>query len=182
MGVDDGRLEELTPSPLYLAAISYAESGWKVLPLHTPGPDGTCSCLRLGCPDVGKHPRTEHGVKAATTDLETILQWWTWWPQANIGIATGSTSGIVVIDIDGDRGGIESWQEFQDMHGRVETLTSKTGAGLHLYLICPSGVWLKSISNGIGVGIDVKAEGGYVVAPPSIHWNGNRYRWEADEY
>lgn len=167
--------------PLLLAAIGYAEKGWKVFPLHTPGPDGTCSCMRSECLDAGKHPRTQHGVKAATTELETIHQWWTLWPQANIGIATGSTSGIVVIDIDGDRGGIESWQEFQHMHGRVETLTSKTGAGLHLYLICPSGVSLKSISNGLGVGIDVRAEGGYVVAPPSLHWNGNRYRWEAEE-
>ena len=181
IGGDDGRVEELTPSPLLLAAIGYADKGWKVFPLHTPNLDGTCSCMKSRCPDVGKHPRTEHGVKAATTELETINQWWTWWPQANIGIATGSTSGIVVIDIDGDRGGIESWQEFQDMHGRIETLASTTGAGLHLYLICPSGVSLKSISNGLGRGIDVKAEGGYVVAPPSLHWNGNRYRWDAEE-
>ena len=95
-------VEELTPSLLLLAAIGYAEKGWKVFPLHTPGPDGTCSCMRSGCADAGKHPRTQHGVKAATTELETIYQWWTLWPQANIGIATGSTSGIVVIDIDGD--------------------------------------------------------------------------------
>jgi len=110
-----------------------------------------------------------------------VKTWWAWWPYANIGIATGSTSGIVVIDIDGDRGGLESWRDYQANHGKVETLTSKTGAGLHLYFICPGGVALKSISNGIGVGIDVKAEGGYVVAPPSIHRTGNMYLWEAEE-
>lgn len=181
MGADDGRVKELTPSPLLMAAIGYAEKGWTVLPLHTPSPDGTCSCMRLGCQDAGKHPRTEHGVKDATTDLETIHRWWAWWPDANIGIATGSISGIVVIDIDGDRGGIESWREVQDMHGRFETLTSTTGAGLHLYFICPGGVALKSVSNGIGVGIDIKAESGYVVAPPSLHWTGNMYLWEAEE-
>ena len=181
MGADDGRVEELTPSSLLLAAISYAAKGWKVLPLHTPGSDGTCSCMRSGCPYTGKHPRTEHGLLDATDNVEQVKTWWAWWPDANIGIATGSTSGIVVIDIDGDRGGTESWQEFQDMHGRLETLTSTTGAGLHLYFICPGVVALGSVSNGIGVGIDIKAEGGYVVAPPSLHRNGKRYQWEAEE-
>ena len=76
---------------------------------------------------------------------------------------------------------LESWRDYQAKHGKVETLTSKTGAGLHLYFICPGGVALKSISNGFGVGIDVKAEGGYVVAPPSIHRTGNMYLWEAEE-
>ena len=181
IGGDDGRVKELAPSPLAMAAIGYAEKGWKVLPLHTPGPDGTCSCMRFGCPDAGKHPRTEHGLLDATDNVEQVKTWWVWWPYANIGIATGSTSGIVVIDIDGDRGGLESWRDYQANHGKVETLTSKTGAGLHLYFICPGGVALKSISNGIGVGIDVKAEGGYVVAPPSIHRTGNMYLWEAEE-
>jgi len=181
LSVNVGLVEDPTPSPLLLAAIGYADKGWKVLPLHTPSRDGTCSCMRPGCPDAGKHPRTEHGVRDATTELEKIHQWWAWWPYANIGIATGSTSGIVVIDIDADRGGVESWRDYQAKHGKVETLTSKTGAGLHLYFTCPGGVALKSISNGIGVGIDVKAEGGYVVAPPSIHRTGNMYLWEAEE-
>ena len=164
-----------------MAAIGYAEKGWKVLPLHTPGSDGTCSCMRSGCPYTGKHPRTEHGLLDATDNVEQVKTWWAWWPYANIGIATGSTSGIVVIDIDKDRGGLESWRDYQSKHGKVETLTSKTGAGLHLYFICPGGVALGSVSNGIGVGIDIKAEGGYVVAPPSLHRNGKRYQWEAEE-
>ena len=141
MWTDDGLVEETAPSPLLLAAIGYAAKGWKVFPLHTPGPDGTCSCMKSKCGDVGKHPRTAHGLLDATTNLEQVETWWTGWPDANIGIATGSTSGIVVIDVDGDRGGIEMWREFQDIHGKVHSLTSITGHGFHFYFICPLGPW-----------------------------------------
>src|SRR6266700_2778202 len=77
------------------AALTYAQKhGWAVLPIHTPR-GGQCSCGNPTCTSVGKHPRTPHGVKDATTDEATIRDWWTRWPDANIGIATGADSGLV---------------------------------------------------------------------------------------
>ena len=92
---------------LLQAARAFAARGWPVFPCHTPTPGGGCSC-RQACGRVGKHPRTKHGLKDATTDEATICRWWTMWPQANIGIATGAVSGLVVLDEDSYKGGDSS--------------------------------------------------------------------------
>ena len=85
-------------------ALRFARRGWRVLPLHTAS-DGKCSCAAgQSCKHPGKHPRTRNGVKDATTDRTIIKAWWKRWPDANIGIATGQTSGIFVLDVDGDVG------------------------------------------------------------------------------
>src|SRR5262245_34186061 len=94
----DGTVEISGESPapaLLQAALSYARRGWLVLPLHTAR-HGACACGHVPCP--GKHPRTAHGVKEATIDEETIRRWWQQWPEANVGIATGAVSGLVVLD------------------------------------------------------------------------------------
>src|SRR4051794_1088253 len=85
-------------NPLLVAAKTYAERGWRVFPLHE-APNGVCSCRQASaCQSAGKHPRTRHGVKEATTYFQTIEGWWSKWPSANVGVATGS--GLVVVDVD----------------------------------------------------------------------------------
>jgi hypothetical protein len=161
-------------------ALAYAVKGWHVLPLHHPV-NGACSCGVSICTSPAKHPRTEHGLSDATTDLQVITQWWTEEPNANIGVRTGQISGIVVLDIDAKNGGLESWRDLQDFNGRVDTLTSHTGGGgLHLFFDAPADE-LKSTSGQIGPGVDTRAEGGYVVMPPSRHISGRQYRWEDDD-
>ena len=105
-----------SPSRLQ-AALSYARLGWAVLPLHT-AINGLCSCGRANCSSPGKHPRTAHGVKDATTNEATIREWWQQRPDANIGIATGAVSGLVVLDVDPRHGGQESLQQLIDAHIR----------------------------------------------------------------
>jgi putative DNA primase/helicase len=166
---------------LLFEALAYASKGWKVFPLYEPIPDGTCSCLKSKCKHAGKHPRTSNGFKDATTDAVTIQKWWSSWPNANIGIATGSLSEIVVVDVDGDKGGFNTWKELKNTLGDIKTLTSFTGNGFHLFFIYPGDMGLKSKSNALGNGVDIKADGGYVVVPPSLHENGVRYIWEADK-
>jgi len=85
------------------AALEYAARGWHVFPCHTPTSDD-CSCGR-DCGWIGKHPQTINGLKDATTDEATIRRWWKRWPQANIGLATGAVSGLVVLDEDSYKGG-----------------------------------------------------------------------------
>src|SRR4051794_17844341 len=89
-----------------IAAVAYAVAGWAVLPLHTPRPNGACSCRDPGCRTPGKHPRYDRddlrrGLHDASTDPGQITRWWTRWPDANVAIRTGR---LVVLDVDGPRG------------------------------------------------------------------------------
>jgi hypothetical protein len=161
-------------------ALALASRGWAVFPLHTPR-GGGCSCGRPGCEDTGKHPRTRNGLKDATTDPEAIARWWGMWPDANIGVRTGQESGIVVLDIDPRHGGDDALHELEQAHGALpRTVESLTGSGgRHIYFKHPD----RAIPNSVGKlapGLDVRADGGYVIAPPSVHANGRAYCWLAD--
>src|SRR5688500_18269260 len=93
-------------------ALTYAARGWRVFPLHFVMPNDACSCSKgAACPEKarGKHPRTKHGHNDATTDEKTIRQWWSQWPNANIGIRTGEVSNLLVVDIDPRNGGDRTW-------------------------------------------------------------------------
>ena len=153
-------------SELSEAALSYADRGWAVFPLA----------------ERDKVPAVKGGFKVATDDAEQVSAAWGHRPQMNVGIATGTASGgIVVIDLDVDdmRGedGIATLRAWESEHGELpETCTAVTGSGgLHLYYLCDRPVGC-SVDNGRGV--DVRGDGGYVVAPPSTHPNGRRYEWE----
>ena len=107
---------------------------------------------------------------------EQIQAWWGKWPDANIGVITGPASGLVVIDIDSEEG----YEEIKPT--LTPTLTARTGGGgLHKYYRYPDGV--DRVKNAVRVvtGVDVRADGGYVVAPPSEHESGNEYTWENSE-
>jgi energy-coupling factor transporter ATP-binding protein EcfA2 len=113
----------------------------------------------------------------ATTDGLTIRHWWAQWPDANVGIVTGGKHGLLVLDVDPRHGGDDSLCELERQHGplpdTVESLTG--GGGRHLLFQHPGG---SITSRPIAPGLDIKADGGYVVAPPSVHASGEVYRWE----
>lgn len=148
------------------AAIEYAEHGWRVLPVQGKVP----LLPAWSRPD---------GSGAASTDPDQIRAWWTRWPAANVGVATGPASSLAVLDIDPRSGGDES---FAALEGRVGplpgTVTSLTGGGgLHLLFAHP-GRRVTSRANALGLGLDVKADGGMIVAPPSVHPDtGRAYAW-----
>jgi hypothetical protein len=149
-----------------------------VLPLHSIVADA-CTCGRAACNSPGKHPRTKNGYKDATTELTKIKQWWSKFPDANIGIVTGKESGLVVMDIDPRNGGDVTFSNLCLAHGAPDTLSVKTGGdGTHLVFQYPDGVeWVKGQANALGDGVDIKADGGYIVAAPSLHASGQRYQW-----
>jgi predicted P-loop ATPase len=168
-------------------ALAYAKRGWPVVPLHTAVKDG-CSCHKPDCANVGKHPRyhatdLQHGLKNATTDETRIRRWWLRWRHANIGIITGNLSGLVVIDIDPRHAGHLTVEDLETEHGKfpdtVESLTG--GGGRHLFYQHPGGD-LRISAHTLGPGVDIKADGGYVVAPPSRHASGQCYEWEASSH
>lgn len=101
------------------------------------------------------------------------------WPHANIAIATGEKSGFFVIDIDDDHGGSESIKALMNQHGVFEDkVFQKTGSGWHLFFKHP-GIRIGNIQSSLrlGAGIDVRGDGGYIVAPPSLHEKGTHYEW-----
>ncbi len=166
------------------AALDYAARGWCVLPLHSPDATllGGCSCRNPECgKSIGKHPRIRDWLVNATTDSEIIRKWWRMWPDANIGIATGN--GLLVLDVDVDHDGAETLAALERLHGELPpTPTVLTGSGgLHIYLRA----WgpIANTAGKLGPGLDTRGDGGYVVAPPSLHVSGKRYRWieEASE-
>jgi predicted P-loop ATPase len=164
-------------SKLARAALHYAtQFGWRVFPLHSVD-DGRCSCGRADCHGAGKHPRTPRGCTDATTDATQIRAWWAQWPDANIGVATGG--GLVVLDIDPRSGGDESLVELRRRLGAVpDTVECLTGGGgRHIYFAVPGEV--RNSAGVLGAGLDVRGDGGYVVAPPSVHGSGRSYAWEA---
>src|ERR1700683_4275215 len=94
-------------------ALAYASLGWQVCPCHSIGKDGRSTCGDAKCKSPGKHPRTLRGRNDATTDRKIIKAWWREWPDANIGIATGSESGLAVLDCDDHKGGIVALGELR---------------------------------------------------------------------
>lgn len=156
-------------------ALFYIRHNLRVIPLHSIGSDGRCTCDQETCSSAGKHPRTKDGVKSATTEYPQIKEWWSRYPQANIGIATGE--GLLVIDIDPRHGG-----SLEALHARVslpETAMVRTGSGgWHLYYSYKQGLMLPNSGGKLAEGIDTRGHHGYVVAPPSLHASGTRYTWE----
>jgi hypothetical protein len=172
-------LPDCTPNPLLAAALAYADRGWPVVPLHFPLSKGTCSCGNRNCGSVGKHPRTPHGLKDATTDLAQVQAWWERWPKANVGVLTGHASDLVVLDVDPRHGGSESLAELEVRRLLPPTARTVTGSGgQHIFFAHPGGRVGNSTGK-LGAGLDVKADGGYIVAPPSLHASGRHYQWAA---
>lgn len=161
------------PNSLLTHALEYASRGWAVLPLHSIE-NSRCSCGNAKCRSPGKHPRTTNGVYGASTDPNKINHWFANNPNANIGIATGAISALVVIDVDPKNGGSKSMTELIKKHGEFrDTYTVRTGGnGQHHYFEQPGYM----VANGVPYpGIDIKGDGGYVVAPPSNHHTGGIY-------
>jgi putative DNA primase/helicase len=158
------------------SALQAADYGYQVLPVNW-ATDGLCSCGNPDCSSIGKHPLTSHGVHDATTDKATIRDWFRKYPEANIGVATGKISNLIVIDIDTRHRGRESLLQFESENGRLPDgpAVRTGGGGFHHYFRFSS----DTVGNKVGLlpGIDVRSDGGYVVYPGSIHSSGRKYRW-----
>jgi hypothetical protein len=161
----------VTPADLVSAALAYAAAGIPVLPLHTPTTRGGCSC-RTGtaCPSAGKHPRLLHGLHDATVDATVIQGWWRRWPEANIGLVTGTVLDVCDVDT---RSGLRAVLDVLNVIRPAGPLV-RTGHGWHLWYAAsglPSRV-------AILPGVDWRGRSGLVVAPPSLHSTGNRYTFQ----
>jgi hypothetical protein len=141
-------------------ALAYAKKGYKVLPVALKD----------------KRPINKNGCKGATSEVSVIGIWWLRNPKANIGVATGGT--LFVLDVDAKSGGFESLQVLENKYGKLPpTFTVVTGGGgRHYYYKNPKEIDIRNSAGKLGAGLDVRGNGGYVVAPPSLHSSGNKYK------
>ena len=163
-------MEREAESKTERAALYYASHGLAVFPLK----------------EKSKEPATAHGVKDATTDPEIIKEWYKINPAFNVAIATGKVSGgLFVVDLDQDdekgkdgTGELKKWER-ESGHKLPDTANTITGRGGY-HLLYKESEALKEVYNHTNIlpGVDIRGEGGYIVAPPSVHPNGNAYQWE----
>lgn len=144
------------------AAHEYRRLGWSVIPIRT----------REKVPLVAWE--TYQSRRASEAEIDA---WFQRHPDANIGIVTGEISNLVVLDIDPQHGGAQSLDELESRNEplprTVEAITG--GGGRHLYFTYPP----RPLRNraGLVAGLDLRGQGGMVVAPPSIHPSGRAYAW-----
>jgi hypothetical protein len=182
------------PAPFHVVAFvlaRYAAYGLALFPCWHAWSDGSCACPRRGtCPRPGKHPRTPNGLRAATRDVARILAYHEKVPYANWAVATGVRSGVDVLDVDPEKGGMESLARLEEELGLGEDLYTWTGltggGGAHYYFAHYPG--MKSNVGRLGPGLDVRAGlatpqdsgDGYVLLWPSNHAKNPRtgaYDW-----
>jgi Virulence-associated protein E-like domain/Bifunctional DNA primase/polymerase, N-terminal/Primase C terminal 1 (PriCT-1) len=153
------------PNPLLVQALAYAAQGWPVFP----------------CQDKKPLPGSR-GFYDATTQADQIRRWWVQWPQAQVAIRTGKQSGLVVLDVDPGHGGQASLTALEAEFGPLpETRQARSGGGgQHLYFTWPGEPIRLSVGK-LGAGLDIRGDGGYIIAPPSLHHTtGQAYTWEND--
>ena len=140
-------------------ALEYVTEGFKVFPIMSSG----------------KTPLTANGLKDATEIQLGVKEYWGRWPDANIGLLT---QGLVVIDFDVKNGGLQSKAQLIAKYGELpNTRVHKTGGGGEHWLYrAPEGSDIRCGAGKYGYpGLDIRANGGYIVAPPSLHESGKRY-------
>ncbi len=151
-------------SKLHKAALDYAKDGIPVFPV-VPN---------------NKRPLSENGFKDATTDPSVINGWWSQYPDANIGIPTGEITSWLVVDVDNKNGvsGNDSFNALIEKYGELpETRQHLTPSGGYHLIFRYSGTEIRSSVGKLGPGLDIRCNGGYVVAPPSVI-DGSRYQFD----
>lgn len=165
-------------------ALEYARKGWKIIQLYgvkkLESGLYACTCkLSENCKSSGKHPVSVKWKEVATSDPKIIEKMD--WKDRNLGIVTGEVSGLYVIDIDTKHDGeihLKNWEKENNLALNDEARVITGSGGYHFYYKYPKGFGNIKNKTGILPGVDVRANGGQVVAPPSLHISGGKYEWE----
>lgn len=164
------------------AALQYATDGVggalvAPLPLCRPVVGRSRGCMDHGpdCVKPGKRALVKwKQYQEQAPILQDVGQWWAQWPEANLGLVTGASSRVVVVDVDGPHG-MAALEQHGALPATLSALSGRPG-GRHFYFKHPG----SPVASRAGVlpGVDVRADGGLVVLPPSRHYSGACYRWD----
>jgi hypothetical protein len=163
------------------AALAYARNGVPVFPVNVRNKKPVAARLR----DENNKPIAgTGGFKRATTDPEQIREWWGERGRHLIGVPMGRRTGVWVLDVDTDTDhdddGIGAWRALEAEHGAVETRGHRTATdGLHLFFDWAEELPIGCSTGSLPHGMEVKADGGYVVVPPSVR-KGKAYTVTVD--
>lgn len=155
-------------------ATAYAERGWHVVLLHGRREDGSCTCgvTREADPKhaVAKHPRLKGWQDGGAPDGDAVTRMLRQWPQSNIGLACGPKSGFFVLDVDPEKDGNAKLEALCAANSQLpKTYTVMTGSGgAHYYFLLPEGMSVSNSRGKLPGGLDIRGDGGQVVAPPSV--------------
>lgn len=155
----------------------YCERGWHVFLVHGVV-DDQCTCGTVDCKDAGKHPVASNGIHSATDDADWVISVLATNPNYNLAIAMGRLSGLIDLDLDS----AEAIEEAKKLGGIDDTLSFESGrleTGRHCLFKYPVIRDDHRVKNAVEIGkkMDVRADGGYAVVPPSLHVSGRTYRW-----
>lgn len=164
------------------AALALIARGLPVIAVYPVGPDGqTCHCPQgRACRSAGKHPRGPNWQHRPMRTEAEVRAHWEAHPKDNVGIPTGATSGVFVLDVDGEQGKA-SYAALREQHGpQPATLLANTGGGgKHLLYRMPEGETIPNSSSKIAPGLDIRGDGGFIVAAGSVSSKG-AYSWAND--
>jgi hypothetical protein len=150
----------ILPETCHGAAAALVDAGYSVFPVDGKIPyAGTRGCLD------------------SSRDYDLVDEWWNRWPEAGVAIATGSPSGVWVLDVDGAEGAVS----LAELPSLPETVEARTARGHHVYFRMPARD-VRNSAGRAGPGLDVRGTGGYVVVPPSPHPSGSTYEWVRDPF
>jgi putative DNA primase/helicase len=165
-------------NPILEAALAYAARGWPVFPCH---------------PET-KAPLVPKGLKEASADADLVRAWWGRWPAAMIGLPLGGPTGLFALDFDPraetdpETGEVRAWT-YADLKAETEALlghalpataAQKTpSGGFHIFYLQPEGEPLGNRTGRLPAHVDVRGQGGYVIAAPSVRSDGRAYAWVA---
>lgn len=155
----------------------YTAYGWQILLVHGIH-DGVCTCGKPDCKDAGKHPVASNGIESATDDADWLISILGTNPHYNLAVAMGRRSGLIDLDTDS----ASAISDAQKKGGVKDTLSFDSGrdeGGRHFLFAYPTIRDDQVVRNGVEIAkdMDVRADGGYAVVPPSCHLSGRQYRW-----
>jgi putative DNA primase/helicase len=163
----------LTEAKFYADALE-----WRVIPVHTPS-NGFCSCGLPNCKKPGKHPRLSQWQNKASSDVKQIEKWWREWPDANVGVLLGPSSGLIDIEFDDEEGQATA----EELLEHVKTLKYRSHRSTHHLFFFPTDLTPpKAVVNwrGLEIRFGTDGRGAQSLLPPSLHSSGRRYEWLTD--
>lgn len=173
---------------LLVEALRLTEFSFKVFSLNQRGlPYGNCERCRVECEVAEDYIACGclscHGPYAGTNSSQALSRMWINHPESLLGIRTGALSDCFVMDFDQHAGGANGLESLRDMKQKAPHLLPQTisaltgGGGIHLYYRWPEGLHVPNSQGRVAPGVDVRGEGGFVIAPPSQKPGRPAYRW-----